>query len=403
MKHGLIVDRIRAKSWREASGREVLADRGWWLTVVTDRPGPGHRDPGPYTEVIVVPSLTDESIRATVTRAHRDRPLSAISTTSELFLESLASLRDDLGLAGPGSSYTDALRDKWAMKKIAQRHGIPHAEGVLGSDVQAVHELLDRAGRCVIKPRRLSGSRGVHVVDGQADLTEWLDRCLDPSDHLVESFVDGALLHADGVVVDGLMTWQLSRYERPTHLAGGDTPLSSCTVDDSALLRRAADFLSRVASAWSLANEVFHCEMFDIGDSLVLCEIAGRPGGAGVTDVFTATRGVNLRHAKTCLDFGEGVRRAAAPESLRRAGGWTVFYASGGRFLGVDDSGLGLHHSREIRAHRNDVVGASVFAGAGIATYVFLGDSSDAVRAAVGRYEREVRVLEATADHDGHQ
>jgi hypothetical protein len=398
MRHGLIVDRIRAKSWRDGAGREIFADRGWRLTVLTDRPGHGHANPGPHTEVIVVLELTDASIRDAVVAIHRARPLSAISTTSELYLDVIAAMRDATGIPGPGIRYTETLRDKWTMKRIARDCGLPHAEGVLGTDLAAAADLLLRASRCVVKPRRLSGSRGVRIVDNHAQLRAWFEACEDPASYIIEEFVAGALLHIDGVVEGSRATWQLSRYERPTHLAGGPTPLSSCTVDDPIWLDRAGDFADRVVRGWGMQDEVFHVELFAAEHGPVFCEVAGRPGGAGVSPVFAATRGIDLRHAKTYLDFGEPVLRTEDPRALHPAGGWSVFYAQGGRFRRVADDGLDLHHTREIRARLGERLGGRAFSGVGVATYTFLGKDSASVRSAIRRYEREVRILE---DPDG--
>ena len=398
MRHGLIVDRIRAKSWRDAAGRNVFADRDWRLTVLTDRPGPEHEHLDRHTELVVVPQLTTNSMREAIGAAHRSQPLSAISTTSELFLDAVASMRDALGLPGPNARYTSTLRDKWRMKEIARRCGLPHAMGVLGSDVNAAGELLERYGRCIVKPRRLSGSRGVMIIRHRDQLQDWVRQCEDLSSYLVEEFVDGPLLHVDGMVIDGQVTWQLSQYERPTHLAGGRTPLSSFTVDDPIWLERTEEFLGLIVRSWSLNNDVFHCEMFATDRGPIFCELAGRPGGAGVTTVFAATRGIDLRHAKTYLDFGEHVPQADGA-ALRNEGGWSVFYALGGRFRGVEDNGLNLHYTREIRARRGDVVGGRTFSGVGVATYTFLGDDTQSVRDAIRRYESEVRVLEDSGDH----
>jgi len=395
VKHAVVVDRIRAKSWRLPSGPRILGP-DWHLTVVTDRPGPEHRDLGPDTSLLAVPELTAVSLDLAVRALDSELPVTGISTTSELFLSDVARIRHALGLGGPGPDYTAGLRDKWTMKEIARRASVPCAEGVLGSELDQARALLGTYGTCVLKPRRLSGSRGVRVLRSEAELLDWARSRPDRSEYLVERFVHGPLMHLDGLVADGRVTWQLSQYERPTHICGGPTPLSSFTVDDPAVLHEAERFLASVLAAWRMDNDVFHCEAFATDEGFVLCEIAGRPGGAGVAQVFRATRGVDLRHAKTLLDLQEPLIGPGAAVPLRRAGGWTVVYAPGGVFQGLDEGGLSGHHLREVRATPGEVLAPSSFSGVGVATYTFLGDSTREVRRHIGRYEARLRVVGAT-------
>lgn len=392
MKSGVIVDRIRGKSWRLPSGATVTSDAGWDVTIVTDRPGPQYDHLDGRTNLILLPELSSLTLANTVAELQSERPLSAISTTSELFLDDVASIRDRFNIPGPGTEYTARLRDKWSMKTTALSAGVPCAEGTLGNELREGVNLLKKYGQCVVKPRRLSGSRDIHVLRDSNELARWSADCHDATEYLIEEFVPGPMLHIDGFVAHGRLVWQLSAYERPTHICGNVTPLSSYTVDDPALKSLAFDFIRKLVDAWEITSDVFHCEVFLTPNGLALCEVAGRPGGAGVSEVFASTQGIDLYQTKTLLDFGE-----CAPKPQLRAteegreGGWSVFYSPGPEHTTVSDGGLTGHHSKEVRDQRGTTM--SGFSGVGLVTYTYLGESTADVRATISRYEQSVRII----------
>ncbi|MEU0968326.1 hypothetical protein ABZ357_23875 [Streptomyces sp. NPDC005917] len=394
--YALIVDRSRAKSWRQDDGSSFLSRHGIATVVVSDRRGAHYEGLPSDTRVHLVESLDHSSIRRVAEKYAPD--LIGLSTCSELFVEDVASVRAVLGIPGPQPGYTARLRDKWLMKETAARAGIPTAWGVLAVDAASALTSRPDAARLFLKPRNLSGSRGARELRGTDAATAALDgisRHLE--DFVVEEFIDGDLHHIDGFVSGGELAFTLSRYERPTHRAGGTVPLSSHTVDDPVLSGRAATFIRRVLAAWGVSQDVFHCEAFLVDGAFVFCEMAGRPGGAGVSGVFDLLRGRDLRFTKTALDLG--LPAEAAPSRLRlrsRAGGWTVFYAPQPGQPGAattDSGGLSGHVWSDVRHTAEPAVAG--YAGVGLATYVFEGRTTAEVRRQIARYESEWPVAPA--------
>lgn len=388
-RHALIVDRARTRPWLLRDRTHVVQQDGWQLTVLTDRPQPEHWsiDDGSVT-VEVVDELGWNSILESADQANSRRPLDAASTTSELFVEDVARLRERYDLDGPGVEYTQRMRDKWVMKRTASDACIAHTGGALASAPDA-RDLVSSAEHAIIKPRALSGSRGVEEVRTAAEFDRWLGSCEEPNDFIVEPFIAHPMLHIDGIAHCGEVVWQVSQYTTPTHQSGLGAPLSSFTLDDPALRASTGTFVCDVVSGWQIENDVFHLEAFATDQGLVFCEIAGRPGGAGVSDVFVSTRGLDLHRSKTRLDLGEVPVAEREASDLAAHGGWMVFYGAAGSI--IHDEHLTGHETRSIRLDRA-AGGGQQFSGVGIATYTFAGHSSKDIRDKIARYGEGVRI-----------
>lgn len=383
----VVVDRSRGKAWQRPDGRPLLAEYGLHTVVVSDRDGAHHANLDADVTLHLVDSLNLRTI-SHVVGLYADRVI-GLTTTSELFLETVAEVREQFGMAGRSPDYSRAVRDKWLMKQTAMAHGIPAAWGVLASDAHWAAQRRSDQSRYFIKPRRLSGSRGTSEANGPAELARTLDSMRpSPNDFLVEEFVEGTLFHFDGFIVDGSLDFLVSAYLRPTHEAGGPTPLSSCTVDDTRLRERAQEFIAHVVRAFQVTDDVFHCEAFNVDDRFVFCEVAGRPGGAGVSEVFELVRGTDLRWAKTVLDLG--LSPARLPRRLtgaHQSAGWTVLYdtpthdPSFRSFDGHVYADIRPVGTARVRGH----------AGVGAATFVFVGDDEAEVLTQIEACERQAR------------
>ncbi|MFF4604398.1 NikS protein [Streptomyces sp. NPDC001339] len=217
-------------------------------------------------------------------------------------LERAARLRQRFGLPGPVPEEVLAYRDKWEMKRAAVRAGLPVAAHTLLhtpedlTDFTAAHGLP-----VVVKPRRGAGSIDLAVLRTEAELTGWLDRgpgLTGPDGEalwLAEAYVEGAMCHLDGVVLDGrIVTMWPSRYTYVLADYRDRSGRMDIALDAADPLRhRLTDFGERLLKAFGGPEHfAFHIEVFLTPDGeLVLCEAACRAGGAGVRDVHRAMFG----------------------------------------------------------------------------------------------------------------
>ncbi|MEV8124678.1 ATP-grasp domain-containing protein [Streptomyces sp. NPDC085944] len=392
--HVLLLDRLGADAWTGADGSSPVlpADR-FRLSVLTSA-----QDASGPADLVVRTDLYDDFALGHLARAVRAaHPVHRVAALSERLLEPAARLRRLLGVPGEGPEAVSRFIDKAVMKRLARRHGIRHADGLLAHTAEDVTTLFGRHGRIVVKPRAASGSQGVAVLSTRAELERWLGAHFVPGAFLCEEFVDAPMCHIDAVVHDGEPVWNVSAYVRDTMALRRGRPLSSATVADPAVRAAAGRLLAQVVDAWRVRSGVLHLEAFLTAGGPTFCEVAARPGGGGVVEAFLATDGVDLRHAKILADAGEnplaGRREPVAPYA-----GWTVHYCGGGRLLEYDDSAVaGDAHARTVRARVGAAVPASTFSGTGISTHVFVHDTPEGLAALVDRAEREVRIVTGPA------
>jgi len=231
----------------------------------------------------------------------------------------------------------------------------------------------------------------VAVIGSEFEAHAWLAQHYVASEFLAEGFVEGEMCHIDAFVWNGAITWDVSCYLRDTLAYQRGQPLSSMTVGDAQLRAAAGDLLHQVVEAWQVRAAVLHLEAFVNPGGLVFCEVAARPGGAGVVEAFEATRGINLDHAKILLDCGEDPRRLLVQPAAEHAG-YTVHYCGGGVLEHFDDSQVAKRaFFRRVAALPGQTVPQSRFSGTGLSTHIFAGDTPQAVLDLIRQAESSIR------------
>ncbi|MFI9778687.1 ATP-grasp domain-containing protein [Streptomyces sp. NPDC051956] len=392
--HVLLLDRLGGGALTRADGSPLLPADRFRVSVLSSSDVAGPAD------LTVRTDLSDElSLRALAHAVHEAHPVHRVATLSERLLEPAAALRELLGAEGDGTGDAHRFVDKAVMKRIARRHGIRSADGLVAHSPDEVLAMYDRHGKVVLKPRASSGSQGVKVIADWTTLQSWLREEFTPGTHLCEEFVDAPMCHIDAVVHGGAQVWDVSLYERDTMALRQGLPLSSATVADPAVRAAAGALLGQVVDAWQVRSGVLHLEAFVTGSRLTFCEVAGRPGGGGVSEAFRATRGIDLDQAKLLSDAG-GNPLTLRGDPVAAHAGWTVHYAPhGGTLLRYDDSAVAGHaYARSVGVRVGDQVPASRFSGTGVSTHVFARDAHADVGRLLLRAERDIRIVTAPAE-----
>ncbi|MDX6741640.1 hypothetical protein [Actinocorallia sp. A-T 12471] len=292
---------------------EWLADHPGDLLVVAGRDrieGAGERVPdGPLgcTRLEVIDTLDDTALlERTARRLIEEHAVRHVVTLHEADQLRAARLRAQYGLPGALPADVVPFRDKALMKRWASAAGLAVAPHAIPRDAVAAREFAEVHGfPVVLKDRAGFSSIGLRIVrDGPA-----LDAALAAAfgagprdDLLIEAFVPGRMCHVDGLVAGGatVLAWP-SQYQYDLASFGSDPGARVDLTLDPAdpLTPRLLDFTERALAALRpagsrLTDHAFHAEIFHTPDDrLVLCEIACRPAGAKIREVFQAIFGID--------------------------------------------------------------------------------------------------------------
>jgi biotin carboxylase len=221
-----------------------------------------------------------------------ERPLDAIVAVDDSGSLLAARASAALGLPHNSPEAAEAARDKYIMRELLARGGVPIPEFRLCSTADDLPALAAQiAYPCVVKPLRLNGSRGVIRADGPeqfvaaaarlAALLHAIEPTPDPKPFLVERFIPGFEVALEGVL-DGGRLHVLALFDKPDPLDGPFfeetiyvTP-SRLPADVQAAIVRCA---AAAAAALGLREGPMHAELRvnDAGPWLV--EVAGRSIG----------------------------------------------------------------------------------------------------------------------------
>jgi biotin carboxylase len=221
-----------------------------------------------------------------------ERPLNAIIAVDDSGSLLAAQASAALGLAHNAPNAAEAARDKFLMRTLLARSGVPSPpfeRYSTGDDIPALAEQI--AYPCVVKPLRLNGSRGVIRADNPrefvvaarrlAALLETIDPTPGPKPFLVEQFIPGFEVALEGLLDHGVLQ-VLALFDKPDPLDGPFfeetlyiTPSRLPEVTQTAIARCAAD----AAAALGLREGPMHAELRVNDQGPWIVELAGRSIG----------------------------------------------------------------------------------------------------------------------------
>jgi hypothetical protein len=244
-----------------------------------------------------------------------DGPLELI-TNDEYCLEECAALRRRLGLPPRLEVSLAPYRDKVLMKEALTVAGVAvpsflALEPVPPAGEATAEDILGALGpRIVVKPRREANNRGVAAIDSQAELERWLGSHSGESGWEAESFLDGAVFHANALVQDGRVRPLLvgEYIGSPLALEGGGA-IGSVTVPEETWAAQQGQALNRrvVETLGGAGRFVIHTEfVLEQSGRAVFLETAARAPGGLISEIAALRVGVHLEQLNLRLQVGEG-------------------------------------------------------------------------------------------------
>lgn len=244
---------------------------------------------------------------------------------SEYDLLAAAQVRAALDVPGDREADVLPVRDKVTMKAAVAAAGLrvprfsPLADVLAGRDTAW-------AGRTILKPRAGASSEGVQDLDSVAAALA-VARAQVPAhavaDFEVEEFVEGPIIHVDGIAVDGRpAVVQASRYVGTCLGFAEGLPLGSVQIDAT---REIVDWSVRSLAAVGVRTGPFHLEGIESPNGLVFLEVGARFGGADVVDTFELATGVRLPTAQLRMLVSPGCTPSSEEGGPDRRFGWFVW------------------------------------------------------------------------------
>jgi hypothetical protein len=247
---------------------------------------------------------------------------------SEYDLLPAGRVREALGAPGPYEREVLPSRDKVVMKSAVVGAGLraprflPLAAALRGDGGPPPWN-----GRTVLKPRAGASSEGVRAfptVAAALAAARRDDVGAAVADLEIEEFVEGPIIHVDGILAAGEpAAVQTSRYVGTCLGYAEGRPLGSVQIDTEPAV---VAWALRCLHAVGIDDGPFHLEAIEAADGLVFLEVGARFGGADVVDTFELATGIRMPSVQLRLLLGGpgGPRPVARVPGPSERYGWFV-------------------------------------------------------------------------------
>jgi hypothetical protein len=241
----------------------------------------------------------DEAIAAAARRAGRRRPVHHLEATDERHVLPTARARERLGLPGLSARAALAARDKATMKDALRGAGLPVAQSAPIATAADLEAFAARVGYpLVLKPRAGFGALGAARLDTAADLGPAVVR-LRGQPAVAEEFVEGHEGFFDTLAFGGEVVHEFVSHYYPNVLeALGDRRIAPQMVTTNRLGAESYRELRRVGrqaiAALGIDGAPTHMEWFFGPKGLKVSEIAARPAGDRIWDLYSTANEIDL-------------------------------------------------------------------------------------------------------------
>lgn len=288
-----------------------------------------------------LPSVVDAARRCRHVLGGLDR----IIALSEADLEVAAELRAQFKVQGPLPSYIARFRDKTLMKQAVLDAGIRAPAFARLADVSGVEAMIRDCGfPLMLKPNVGTSSIGCHIVQSRAEF-ERLRAVLPLADYECEEFVNGMVLHVDGVFIrDEFAYVKPSRYINSCYDFAHGRPMASIALAEGEFANELRTFAKKCLIALNLSKSAFHLELINAADGPCFLEIGARVPGGDIPFVIRDVFGVDLVREWLRVEF-EDESAYAGPaiihSDIHSCGGWLRLPEPVGKRLAARNSLVG--------------------------------------------------------------
>ena len=267
-------------------------EMGYYVIAVDDDPNaPGMA----LADKAIVPGglMNEENL---VAIAKEEKIDGVIHPCSEVAMNVMGRINDELGLCGISKEIAIRATNKHLMREAFERYGAPSPKSILTIDKDDAWDVFcnEFDTNAILKPSRNSGSRGIAKVEkgiSQEEFVKLYRRALDESrDHqvLIEQFIEGPEFSVEVIVWKGephvLAVTDKKTTEAPYFVELGHNQPS---LYPEAIQQKLKDGAIAGCKALGLTNCAAHCELKVQNDEAYLMEIGARMGGDFISTELT--------------------------------------------------------------------------------------------------------------------
>ncbi len=245
--------------------------------------------------------LSREQILNTVSWMARGQRFDRVVALDEFDQETAALVREHMRLPGMNLSTANCYRDKLAMRTSARQMGflVPEFCGIFFyDDLRAYMERVPSPW--LLKPRAEASALGIRKIEDQEKLWRTLEDLGDEqSRFLLEQFVPGDIFHVDSIVSESKVVFSVAhQYGRPPmqvmHEGGVFTTRTVDRASDD--WKKLTELNAKLAPSLGMVRGVTHGEYIraHADGRFYFLEIAGRVGGAFISELVETASGINL-------------------------------------------------------------------------------------------------------------
>lgn len=218
-----------------------------------------------------------------------------------------------MGLSGISMEAAEIVTDKAKMKEAFLRGGVSAAEGIRAYSVQEAKAAAKRLGYPVVVKRvDSSGSRGITVVKKPDEIDQAFSYAREKSlsDYvLVEEFLKGVEIGADGFVLDGRLVFLaphgkfIYQGRNITVPMGHEFPYYCSEKLEKEIARQ----MQLAVTATGVDHCSVNADLFVEEDRVSVIEMGGRTGATCIPELISRCYGINFYEQMIRSALGEAV------------------------------------------------------------------------------------------------
>ena len=250
-----------------------------------------------------VPSVVDQPALERAVRTIQERgPVHRLEGTVEAHMMAIAKVREACGIPGTSGRTTFLCRDKPAMKEVLRQAGVPTAQSTGATSAEDVRAFAQEVGYpLILKPHAAAGAAGTYRADNDEELEQAIrithvDRGVATA---VEEFVEGHEAFYDTLTANGEVVHEFISHYYPNVLEAMRTRWISPQIIttnriDAEAYEQVRELGKKVIEVFGIETSATHMEWFFGPKGLKFSEIACRPPGVSVWDLYGAANDLDL-------------------------------------------------------------------------------------------------------------